>query len=75
MTICHFDQVTVSTEMILQLKPSVLKTEPTTQTMKPSSTQDNEAIIKTGHTAEHNVKAASDTINAIQNAQVSFNLV
>ncbi len=38
-TICHFDQVTVSTQMILQLKPSALKTEPTTQTIKPLSTQ------------------------------------
>ncbi len=36
---------------------------------------DNEVVINTGHTAEHNVKAASDDVNAIQNAHVSFNLV
>jgi hypothetical protein len=39
MTICHFNQVTVSTQMILQLKPLALKTEPTMQTMKPLSIQ------------------------------------
>jgi hypothetical protein len=36
---------------------------------------DNEAIVNTGHTVEHDVKAASDNVNAIQNAHVSFNLV
>ncbi len=36
---------------------------------------DNEAIVNTGHTAEHDIKAASDNVNAIQNAHVSFNLV
>ncbi len=36
---------------------------------------DNEAVINTGHTAEHDVKAASDKVNAIKNAHVSFNLV
>jgi hypothetical protein len=35
---------------------------------------DNEAITNTGHTAEHNVKAASDHVNVIQNAHISFNL-
>jgi hypothetical protein len=39
MAICHNNQVTVSTQMILQLKPSALTTEPSTQTMEPSSTQ------------------------------------
>jgi hypothetical protein len=36
---------------------------------------DNEAVVNTGHTAEHDVKSASDNVNAIQNAHVSFNLV
>jgi hypothetical protein len=36
---------------------------------------DNEAIVNTGHTAEHDVKAALDNVNAIQNAHISFNLV
>ena len=39
MAIHHIDQVTVSIQMILQLKPSALTTEPSTQTMEPSSTQ------------------------------------
>jgi hypothetical protein len=29
---------------------------------------DNEAVVNTGHTAKHDVKAASDNVNAIQNA-------
>ncbi len=33
---------------------------------------DNEAVINTGHTAEHDVKAVSDNVDAIQNAHVSF---
>ncbi len=33
----------------------------------------NEAAVNTGHIAEHNIKAASDNVNAIQNAHVSFN--
>jgi hypothetical protein len=37
--ICHFDQVTVLTQMILQLKPSALKSESSTQTTKPTPTQ------------------------------------
>jgi hypothetical protein len=36
---------------------------------------DNEAVVNTGHTAKHDVKAALDNVNAIQNAQVCFNLV
>jgi hypothetical protein len=36
---------------------------------------DNEAVINTGHTAKHNVKAASDNVNAIQTAHIRFNLV
>jgi hypothetical protein len=36
---------------------------------------DNEAILDTGYTAEHNIKAVSDNVNAIQNAHISFNLV
>jgi hypothetical protein len=36
---------------------------------------DNEAVVNTGHTAEQDIKAASDNVNAIQNADVSFNLV
>jgi hypothetical protein len=39
MAICHFDQMTVSTQMILQLKPSALTTELTMQIMKLSSTK------------------------------------
>jgi hypothetical protein len=35
----------------------------------------NEAVVNTGHTAEHDVKVASYNVNAIQNAHVSFNLV
>jgi hypothetical protein len=36
---------------------------------------DNEAVVNTGHIAEHVKKEASDNFNAIQNAYVSFNLV
>jgi hypothetical protein len=36
---------------------------------------DNKFIVNTGHTAEYDVRAASDNVNAIQNAHVSFNLV
>jgi hypothetical protein len=36
---------------------------------------ENGAAINTGHAAEHVVKEASDKVNAIQNANVSFNLV
>ncbi len=36
---------------------------------------DIEAVVNTGHTAVQDVNAASDNINAIQNAHVSFNLV
>jgi hypothetical protein len=36
---------------------------------------DDGAVINIGHTAEHVVKEASDYFNAIQNANVSFNLV
>jgi hypothetical protein len=39
MTIRHFNQVTVLTQMICQLNPSALKTEPTMQTMKQLSIQ------------------------------------
>jgi hypothetical protein len=39
MAICHIDQVTVSTQMMLQLKPSALMTESLTLMMEPSSTQ------------------------------------
>jgi hypothetical protein len=53
--------------MILQLKPSALKNR--------DNDADNEAVVNTGHTAKHNVKAASDKVNATQNAHVSFNLV
>jgi hypothetical protein len=36
---------------------------------------DNGAVVNTGHAAEHVAKEASDDVNAIQNANVSFNLV
>ncbi len=36
---------------------------------------DNGAIISTGHTAEHVMKEESDNFNAIQNTNISFNLV
>ncbi len=36
---------------------------------------DNEAIVKTGHTAEIILKEASDNLNAIQNVNISCNLV
>jgi hypothetical protein len=36
---------------------------------------DNGAVINTGHATEHVGKEASDNINTIQNANVSFNLV
>jgi hypothetical protein len=36
---------------------------------------DNEAVVNIGHAAEHVMKEASDNFNAIQNANVSFNLV
>jgi hypothetical protein len=36
---------------------------------------DDGAIMNTGHAAEHFVKEASDNFKAIQNANVSFNLV
>jgi hypothetical protein len=39
MAICHIDHVTVLTQMILQLKPSAVTTEPLTQTMEPLSPQ------------------------------------
>jgi hypothetical protein len=47
----------------------------TISTENGANEADNEAILNTGHTAEHNVKAASDNANAIQNAHVRFNLV
>jgi hypothetical protein len=47
----------------------------TISTENGANNADNEAVINTGHTAEHNVKAASNNVNAIQNAPVSFNLV
>jgi hypothetical protein len=36
---------------------------------------DDGAAVNTGHAAEHVWKEASDNFNAIQNADVSFNLV
>jgi hypothetical protein len=36
---------------------------------------DTEAVVNTGHAAEHDVKEASDNFNIIQNANVCFNLV
>jgi hypothetical protein len=36
---------------------------------------DNEAVINTSHHTYHVMKEASDYFNAIQNADVSFNLV
>ncbi len=36
---------------------------------------DNGAILNTGHGTEHIAKEASDNVNAIQNANISFNLV
>jgi hypothetical protein len=35
----------------------------------------NGAIVNTGHGTEHVAKEASDNVNAIQNANVSFKLV
>jgi hypothetical protein len=42
---------------------------------KVDGAADNEAVLNTGHAAEHIVKEASDNLNAIQNANVSFNLL
>jgi hypothetical protein len=36
---------------------------------------DNYTIVNTGHAAEHIVKEALENFNAIQNANISFNLV
>jgi hypothetical protein len=36
---------------------------------------DDGAVVTTGHAAEHIGKEASDNFNAIQNANISFNLV
>jgi hypothetical protein len=36
---------------------------------------DDGAIINPGHAAEHVAKEASDNVNVIQNANISFNLV
>jgi hypothetical protein len=66
-TICHLNQVTVSTQMILQQK--------TISAENRTHDADNEAVVNTGHTAKHKVKAASDNVNVIQNAHICFNLV
>jgi hypothetical protein len=67
MAIRHFDQVTVLTQMILQLK--IISAD------NGADNADNEAILNTGHAAEHVVKEASDNSMPSKNANVSFNLV
>jgi hypothetical protein len=67
MAVCRINQVTVSTQMILQLK--FISAD------NGGVDADNGAVVNTGHAAEHIAKEASDNFNAIQIANVSFNMV
>jgi hypothetical protein len=61
-----------------QSSDSIYSDDTSTKTISADNTvidTEDGAIINTGHAAEHVTKEASDNFNAIQKANVSFNLV